>query len=80
MSPDSTSQWSGTTDLFSVRCKKCGHRMSARSFDRLMAAFEDHASWVNASADRATDPHFENAINAPLAATRTIGASLYGGR
>lgn len=46
--------------MTSAPCLVCGHPLVAETPDALTAAGQDHADYVNASADRATDPHFED--------------------
>lgn len=42
-------------------CTCCEHPVSATTPAHLQAAMEAHVAYVNATADRATDPHFEDA-------------------
>jgi hypothetical protein len=43
-----------------TKCICCEHPILAASPDGLRAAMQDHAEYVNATADRAADPHFED--------------------
>lgn len=42
-----------------VDCLECGHPIVAVSAAGLMGAMEAHRDYINDTADRATDPHFE---------------------
>lgn len=44
-----------------TKCTCCEHPISAVTPEALARAMVDHAGYVNATADRATDPHFEDA-------------------
>lgn len=44
-----------------TKCTCCEHPISAQSPEALARAMVDHADYINATADRATDSHFEDA-------------------
>lgn len=41
------------------QCEDCGWHVSAVTHEGLSAALRAHVEYVNATADKATDPHFE---------------------
>lgn len=43
-----------------TKCICCEHPIVAVTAEALRAAMADHAEYVNATADRSTDPHFED--------------------
>lgn len=43
-----------------ARCIYCEFPMRATSGPHAYAAMQEHAEYVNLTADRATDPHFED--------------------
>jgi hypothetical protein len=40
-------------------CHCCNHPVSAWSQEAIQAAMDDHAAYINCTADRETDPHFD---------------------
>lgn len=43
-----------------TKCICCEHPIVATSPGALQAAMQDHADYVNTTADRSSDPHFED--------------------
>lgn len=44
-----------------TKCTCCEHPVVALTSEALHLGMRDHAEYVNATADRLTDPHFEDA-------------------
>lgn len=44
-----------------TKCTSCEHAISATTPEALHLAMRDHAEYINLTADRLTDPHFEDA-------------------